>query len=144
MINYMKQGDVEEHDTLWVVRISAFAASTLFFISILVFSIQDILYSKNFIKTNLTFFILIVLGFVSIGTSIIMNLAKLNEIKTGIDYINKKNELLNIEPENFSYSKTLWIFPLVSFIYGCIFIVSLIVLNYKCNIINTFNDYYRL
>jgi hypothetical protein len=145
MSNIQKVDLEPKLDTKKVFRIGLFGLSSLTFIIFVIVSIFK--FKTDYHENDYDFWtlalILLFLG-TSIG-SIITNMDRLNEIKTKI--ININNNLSPLPPdESLSYSSNLWIFPLVSFIYVCIFIGILIILNSKCNYIklNKVQDYYNI
>ena len=136
MTDFMKtEYDIEATSSFPVVRHIVFAVTTVFFLVISFYSIQDMNLKRALLDSNLIYFIMIMLAFVFIFSTIIINLYKYNEIKKSIKYLNDQNELNDRPMENYVYTKTLWIYPLVSFIYFIILIIFLIIINHKCAIL---------
>jgi hypothetical protein len=135
--------DVEKGSTKPMVRHFIFPFATVFFIVIIMLSIYDIYYKKALLESNLTYFIISMIGFGLIFTTIILNVYRYNQITTTIKDFNEKNKLLyNIPHEKFVYTKTLWVYPLVAFIYFIILIIFFIIINHKCAILkNTLSNF---
>jgi hypothetical protein len=151
-LNFMlKDTDVEANKQKVTIRHMIFGLTTLLFIVITVFSIQDFFFVKKMQFSNIIYFLSFMFSIGLILATMIINLSKYSEIKKNIKFINEQNILRNSPPETFIYSKTLWIYPIVSFVYFIIIITYLIMLNHKCSIIknNMVNNmirsmYYRL
>ncbi len=134
MVNLMKKGDVEEQDEKYLTRVLFFAASSGTFIFTLAWSIYNLILPST--KSNILFFILLMISIIASVGSILTNMSVYYNIVNAIKNANDKLKLLNIQQENeYTYSKTLWVFPLVSFIYLFIYLVMLIVFNHRCNYI---------
>ncbi len=133
--------DQEENDKKKVIRITLFGVSSFLFIGVIIISIIKLRTGMHPKHDFWTLFILLLFLATSIG-SIITNMDRLQEIKTKIKNINENLRTLGTglpEDESLSYANNLWIFPLVSFIYVCIVIIMLIMLNNKCNYIKLDN-----
>ena len=118
------------------IRHAIFAFTTVFFLVLTYYSIQDIYNKKTLLESNLTYFIVAMIGFGLIFTTLIMNLYRYNQIKTKIKDFNDENKLLyNIPKQNFVYTKTVWIYPLIAFIYFIILVIFFIIINHRCAIL---------
>jgi hypothetical protein len=134
--------EIEANSTNPPIRHILFAVTTVFFLVISFYSIQDMNFKKALLDSNLIYFIMTMLAFISIFTTIIGNIYKYNEIKESIKYLNDQNELNDRPKEKYVYTKTLWVYPLVAFIYFIILIIFLIIINHKCAIFkNTLSNF---
>ena len=151
-LNFLiKDTDVETSKDKVAIRHTIFGFTTLIFLVITIFSIQDFFFEKKIQSSNIIYLVSFIVLIGLILATILINLLKYFKIQKTIKNINDQNILNNNPSETFIYSNTLWIYPIVSFIYFIIIIIYLIMLNHKCSIIknNMVNNmirsmYYRL
>jgi hypothetical protein len=117
------------------IRIISFVASTVFFIILLIISLTSVIVLKNTSIQNIIMFIVIFLGISASMLSIIFNLDSYSQIQNKIKGINDNLDKLNLPHEtSIKATKTMLIFPIVSFSYICCTFAVLIILNLKCNL----------
>ncbi len=139
-LNYASDIEVSKHQPL--IRHFLFGLTTISFFTISFFSIQDLILKKPLFQSNIIYFIIFVVALASIWATIIINLSKYSDIKKIIQYSEGQEARLNVKNQTFNYTKTVWIYPLVSFIYFIILIIFLIIVNHKCFILKNNISYY--
>ncbi len=140
--------DVEhEARTKVILRHMLFGFTTALFLLLIVFTIQDLLTKK--VQSNLLFFTLFMVVISGCVANIIINLTRYKEILDRIKILDETSKMFNNPPEKYIYTKTLFIYPIISFIFILLLIIILIIFNHRCaiklnNIHSSYASYYRL
>ena len=139
----MKDYNIEMDRNKPIIRHVIFMLTTLLFLIASFFSISDIYSKRPLLESNIIYFIVYMLALGLIFTTIIMNMYKYSQIKQEIKAINEQDNALKAPGERPVYTKTVWIYPIVSLIYFIILIMFLIIINHKCGILkNNISSYY--
>ena len=110
-----------------LIKYVLFAVASIFFLCVTFLTIQDLIYGIQ--KNNILFFILYLISIGVITANIIINLSNYKQIRDKIDKVNASALATN----EIKYSNTIWIFPLICFIYFVLLIFYLILLFHKCS-----------